>query len=54
MPPRYDATMTPPEDIHTITVRLPKDLYETLRKIAFDRRVSMNTLIIEALRKDLA
>jgi len=43
--------MTPPEDTQTITVRLPRDLYEQLRKAAFDQRTSMNALIIEAVRQ---
>jgi predicted HicB family RNase H-like nuclease len=43
--------MTPPaEDVQVLTVRLPKDLYEQLRKAAFDQRTSMNALIIEAIR----
>lgn len=51
-PPRYDATMTPPsDDIQTITIRLPRDVYEQLRKDAFDQRTSMNALIIDAIRK---
>jgi predicted HicB family RNase H-like nuclease len=45
--------MTPPEDVQVLTVRLPKDLYEHLRKAAFDQRTSMNVLIIEAVRKQL-
>jgi predicted HicB family RNase H-like nuclease len=44
MTPADEATMT-------LTVRLPKDLYEQLRKQAFDQRTSMNALIIEALRQ---
>jgi predicted HicB family RNase H-like nuclease len=38
-------------DTQTITVRLPKDLYEQLRKVAFDQRTSMNAIIVDALRK---
>lgn len=48
---RYDATMTPADDIQTITVRLPQDVYERLRKDAFDQRTSMNALIVDAIRK---
>ena len=36
-----------------LTVRLPPDLYEKLRRAAFDQHTSMNALIIEALRKAL-
>lgn len=40
--------MTP--DTQAITVRLPVDLYDKLRKAAFDQHTSMNALIIAALR----
>jgi len=36
-------------DTQAITIRLPKDLYERLRMVAFERRVSMASLITEAL-----
>lgn len=38
------------EDTQVFTVRLPIDLYEKLRKAAFDQRTSMNALIITAVR----
>jgi predicted HicB family RNase H-like nuclease len=41
--------MTPP-DTQALTVRLPPDLYDKLRKAAFDQHTSMNALIIAALR----
>jgi predicted HicB family RNase H-like nuclease len=34
----------------TLTIRLPDDLYEKLRKAAFDQHTSMNALIIAAIR----
>ena len=34
----------------TLTIRLPDDLYEKLRKAAFDQHTSMNALIIKAVR----
>jgi predicted HicB family RNase H-like nuclease len=34
----------------TLTIRLPEDLYDKLRKAAFDQHTSMNALIIAALR----
>lgn len=37
-------------DTQAITVRLPLDLYEKLRKTAFDQRTSMAALIIDAIR----
>jgi predicted HicB family RNase H-like nuclease len=46
--------MTPPEDSHAFTIRLPTDLYEKLRKAAFDQHTSMNALIIEAIRRQQA
>jgi predicted HicB family RNase H-like nuclease len=41
--------MTPP-DTQALTVRLPEDLYDQLRKAAFDQHTSMNALIIAAIR----
>ena len=38
-------------DTQAITVRLPEDLYEKLRKAAFDQRTSMSALIIAAIRE---
>lgn len=40
----------PPPDTQPFTVRLPPDLYDKLRKAAFDQHTSMNALIIEAVR----
>lgn len=40
----------PPPDTQAFTVRLPPDLYDKLRKSAFDQHTSMNALIIAALR----
>lgn len=37
-------------ETQAITVRLPTDLYETLRKAAFDQRTSMAALVIAAIR----
>lgn len=34
-------------DVRAISVRFPEDLYERLRKTAFDRRESMNSLVVE-------
>lgn len=36
-----------------LTIRLPPDLYEKLRRAAFEQHVSMNALIVEAIRKAL-
>jgi hypothetical protein len=44
-----------PGDVtQALTIRLPVDLYEQLRQEAFDRRTTMNALIMDALRKQLA
>lgn len=44
--------MTSPEDDpQPITIRLPRDMYERLRRDAFEQRTSMNALIVEAVRK---
>ena len=40
------------EDIKIITVRLPKKIYECLRKLAYEKRVSMNSLIVKILGKE--
>jgi predicted HicB family RNase H-like nuclease len=42
-----------PEPLQTLTIRLPEDLYEQLRRAAFDQHVSMNALVIEAIRERL-
>ena len=48
--------MTPPQEAedkastHAITIRLPEDLYEDLRRQAYEQRTSINALIVEAVR----
>ena len=42
-----------PEPLQTLTIRLPEDLYEQLRKTAFDQHASMNALVVEAIRSQL-
>ena len=42
-----------PADTKVLTIRLPADLYDTLRKAAFDQHTSMNVLVTEAIRKQL-
>ena len=37
-------------EVQAITVRLPKDVYEDLRRRAFEERTSINALILEAVR----
>jgi hypothetical protein len=37
-----------------LSVRLPKAMHEVLRKIAFDRRVSIHSLILEGIEKVIA
>jgi predicted HicB family RNase H-like nuclease len=39
------------EDAQALTIRLPADVYEKLRRAAFDQRTSMNALIIAAVRQ---
>jgi hypothetical protein len=38
------------QPVQAITIRLPGDVYEDLRREAFDKRTSMNALIVEAVR----
>jgi len=47
MPPQQAEEETP---THPITIRFPEDVYEKLRRQAFDERTSMNALVIEAVR----
>ncbi len=42
--------MTPTEGAADLHVRLPADLYEKLRRAAFEQRTSMNALVVEAVR----
>jgi hypothetical protein len=46
MSPRAGAA----EPVQAITIRLPEDVYEDLRKEAFDKRTSINALIVEAVK----
>jgi len=47
--------MTPPDDnTQALTIRLPRDLYEKLRRAAFDQRTSLNALIVDAVRAQQA
>ena len=36
--------------MHAMTVRLPEDIYEDLRRQAYEERTSINALIVEAVR----
>lgn len=40
-------------DYQSMTIRLPRDLHERLRLAAFERRVSMNSVIEEAVAEKL-
>jgi predicted transcriptional regulator len=40
-------------DTQAKTVRLPKDLYQRLRRAAFDRNESQNDIIVAALVTEL-
>jgi predicted HicB family RNase H-like nuclease len=52
--------MTPPQKAdaepltHAITIRLPEDLYEELRRRAYEERTSINALIVAAVRSKKA
>ena len=41
-------------DQQAITFRLPKNLYEQLRRTAFERRTSMNEIVVEGIELRLA
>jgi len=46
----YDAIM----DTQALTIRVPEDLYEQLRRAAFEARVPMNSLVTEGIELKLA
>lgn len=37
--------------MHAFTIRLPEDLFEDLRRQAFDERTSINAIIVADLRE---
>jgi len=39
-----------PDDRIAVTLRLPPDLYETLRQQAYETRESMNSIILRAVQ----
>jgi len=49
MPPQQ--AVDKPE-VQAITIRLPKGMYEDLRRQAFDERTSINALIVNAVRAE--
>jgi hypothetical protein len=46
----YDAAMK----IKAMSIRLPEDLYEKLRRAAFDQHTPMNGIIIDGIELKLA
>lgn len=36
-------------DTQAMTVRLPADIYEKLRQVAFERRAAMNAIVTDAV-----
>ena len=36
-----------------MTVRLPRDIHDRLRKLAFDTREHMNGIVVEGVRREL-
>jgi hypothetical protein len=47
MPPQQAEDKS---ETQAMTIRLPKDMYEDLRRQAFNERTSINALIVEAVR----
>jgi hypothetical protein len=41
-------------DTQVMSMRLPKGLYERLRKTAFDTRESMNSIVTRAVERELS
>jgi hypothetical protein len=50
VPPWYHGGMV---DTQTLSIRLPRDLYEELRREAFEARQPMNQIITDGLRMRL-
>ena len=42
------------DDTQALPIRLPKGLYERLRKAAFDTRESMNSIVTRAIERELS
>ena len=42
------------DETQAITFRLPADLHERLRRVAFERRIPMNTIATEAIEERVA
>jgi len=38
-------------DVITTSLRVPKPLWKIIRNIAFDKNVSINTIVVEALQE---
>lgn len=38
-------------NVITTSLRVPRPLWKVIRNIAFDRNVSINTIVVEALRE---
>jgi predicted DNA-binding protein len=41
-------------DTQALSFRLPKALYERLRRVAFELRMPMNTIVIEGVERRVA
>jgi predicted HicB family RNase H-like nuclease len=41
------------EDFQTMTIRVPRDVHEKLRRLAFERHTSINTLVAGYVVKGL-
>jgi predicted transcriptional regulator len=41
------------EDTQAMTIRLPAELHERLRRAAFETRVPMSQIVITAIKKEL-
>jgi predicted transcriptional regulator len=47
-------TLSQKQSSKRVLVRLPNDLYEELRRTAFERRVSQHSILLEAVRAKFA
>lgn len=54
----YNVPMTrqkqPAEGFQRVTVDMPKDLYEQLRRVSFESRDSMNKIVVSIVQEHIA
>ncbi|MEG9430742.1 hypothetical protein [Terriglobus sp. ADX1] len=49
-----DTTDRSKETIVNMSVRLPESVHERLRKLSYEKRLSMHAVVLEAIEKELS